>query len=400
MNCEGDLKKGFLSIRCHDYHVLILNNGLPEKQLSVEFMMSLDAIVLIQWTIQTDTILTSLLIQIANICHEKKAGQVQTIASSSQRYYCNLRCLILSRNLCESWAKSSSLTHSHCEGFTDWPFRSEALRMAAKLGLTVLQLSRSSQAGQVRWKMVDRLNGRLLTPNTCTLANKEPEMNSQRTVYRVRSFSVDHGNDLLFRGPRSGLVLFQKLGLGSLELVPVFEMRGLSPQWISKHRTLPGRLTQSLTYASGLDRSPSASVQRPRSIRGHASNAPASSIDNTDGDHSQLPVKQSKINATYKRKEAGEDGTFRCWNAQACISTVIPNEEENEVALSAGSYQAYGPKVPANLHAATQASTVGVQSALGNRIQLDAVVDQLSFPFEASPANGEPQNYTQISKCS
>ncbi|KAF6775192.1 hypothetical protein AHF37_05649 [Paragonimus kellicotti] len=413
------------------------------------FSFSLDAVVLIQWTIQTDAILTSLLLQIANICHEKKAPQVQTVACSSQRYYYKLRCLILSRNLCESWAKSSSLTHSYCEGFTGWPFRSEALRMAAKLGLTVLQLSRSSQAGQMRWKMVDRVNGRLLTPNTRTVANKESEVNSQHTVYRVRSVSDYHGSDLLFRGPRSGLVLFQKLGLGSLELVPVFEMRGsgthrfdalfiwypqissyqhhhsiprqqqihsvlccvheghstekepgkfpsqhqsgrsrkcnlfdqiqqnaiekahqlirqlvglpvsqthnrftttVSPQWTSKHRPLPGRLTQSLTYASGLNRSPSASVRRSRNTRGHASNTAASSIGNNDDDRSQILLKESKINATYKCKEAGEDETFRCWNAQSCMSTIRPNEVENEVAPSTGNYQVYGPKVSLYLH--------------------------------------------------
>ncbi|TGZ66339.1 hypothetical protein CRM22_005372 [Opisthorchis felineus] len=197
-----------LSLRCHDYHVLVIDTTLPEKCLTDEFLFSLDTIVLLQWSVKTDALLAHLLSQIwKRIHHMKSPGAFHTSNFGIVR----LCCLIIPR-LRGRFSVNESSKPGRMRRTCHLP---HSLYLAEQLGINVLQIGRSAHDVKM-----DTFGTQQRCPCLqSSLALHHHDFNCTRTVNDRM-----HASDNL--GPKKRFInriqLYQKLGTGSLEMRPIF----------------------------------------------------------------------------------------------------------------------------------------------------------------------------------
>ncbi|CAH8442941.1 unnamed protein product [Dicrocoelium dendriticum] len=204
MNQQGIRSDGAVCIRCHDYCVLVVDHYIPEECKTDKFLSDLDTIILLRWTKWNAACVSQFLNEIINRRIPSIAGVPSSNASSIHSRLC---CLIL-----PGFTYKGNYTLSVTEPQSGHPIHKDdtdaTFRLAMELGVHVLQLHEST-------------NSLSFGLHIRGSSNYQSALKTNNTKHEGSSVSR-HGGKYT-HAKNVGMVLYQKYGVGCLQLVPMFE---------------------------------------------------------------------------------------------------------------------------------------------------------------------------------
>lgn len=174
-------------IRCDGFLAIVIDSHMPTNWMTLEFLQTVDVIIFLQWDAEASRTLTDVLTLLKDGLFSKGS-------------WLNLKCLIVPRHFGSS-PRASQSNPAKSNG----PDQSRSIACALRLGISVLQLSPTCASGQRYNQLTSH------SDQTCIIKNKNHE---------VRSLCGRQLGTNLIQMKRT--VLYHKLGVGTLSLVPVF----------------------------------------------------------------------------------------------------------------------------------------------------------------------------------